>query len=105
MAIMGEAHPMKGNKESSMMDMIYTVCHKVFLAATRTPLTTSESYCLSWKSNVFPSMIDAVFSLKNEKTGDPMINQMYLNREKYKSIRTSQSITPPMVNKNPIQLS
>jgi hypothetical protein len=36
--------------------------------------------------------------------GDPMINQMYLKSEKYKSINSSQSIIPPTVKRKPIQL-
>ena len=50
-------------------------------------------------------MIEAVFSLSIEKTGEPTINQMYLNNEKYNNIRISQSMMPPTVNRKPIQLS
>jgi len=87
-----------------IIEKTYTDCQMVFLTAIFIPLATSERYCFILKSKVLFSIIEAVFSLRKEKTGDPMISQMYLNREKYKSINSSQSIIPPTVNKKPTQL-
>ena len=46
----------------------------------------------------------AVFSLRIENTGDPMMSHIYLKSEKYSSIKLSHKITPPTANKNPSQL-
>ena len=100
----GAIQPINGISDNMIIVKTYTDCQMVFLTAILIPLATSERYCFILKSKALFSIIEAVFSLRKEKTGEPMISQMYLNNEKYKSINSSQSIIPPTVNKKPIQL-